>query len=1272
MAGVGEPDAVSAECYNPPLTVHVFWSGEGGNALRSQVGCALYESLCRPLDANVAVRPVVGIPVRIGIHAEYVAAAVKQALAERDSAGSPDESCVVAVPVLDSAARIDQRFCDVIADLWAARGPRVLVLPVVLGASWSVPNHLGACRLPSRGSDALKVERAVAQVSVGICHFLMGLAKPGPRRRVQILVSHAEPDLAEMSHLAGRLRDHIGKTNLQAFFEVNDVARDRSLSQQLDDAGAEAVFLSRRTDAYSEIPSCLDDVLTAKKHGVPIVCVQALSQTERRSLAYGGNAFTYVSRKRRETEDLTALCLQAWLRHLHFHHTAPRVFKMRGLPLEPRYLSRPPELIDFAQNLLPPNATTLIVYPDPPLPQAEIGVIRSAYPKVRLATPATLHRELLRRVASPPLDGVRVALSLSGSPDLPKFATLSSAQTKPEPRGLTDKHMDDAVTHLTSSLVGAGAELGYGGDLSDEGFTQLLSSLIEAHKRTTKTSRELLFNYIAAYLWNAEAAERIKARFIRIDAACSEESSSAVKQALQLAAMRKRMAAECHARVILGGKTTPKRAPDDKAGYSGRLPGQAEEAWNHLQAEKPLYVAGGFGGCAHLVVRALCGETSPLPTEAASQRVSDYYRIFCGDFDHEAERQGVTLPAGLDALWAFFAERGAGFFHGNGADESKLWLNGLTVAENRCLFASTHPEEISTLVLLGLLRLREERRGKGTAPLKVMLYRGSISAVPDVDSYAVLVLRGAPLRGADGALDAATDGAIQRHLEQQRDDALVAVGGGRLSGDWVILQTAGDLTRLDPLDALGEKQWLIDRITRGMADVVSRAQVLGLDSPALVPFGINLGLGVRDSVCAMLQGLIASNAGSYLTSVALCEVDPERYQEIIALKKEIESSDPGAVTNGDLHQLAGKVQFTELRSDSGPALQASSRPAILLDVRRRDDALIVHTRAAGSGTAIPIEEKAIDWRKIMTLTHAFGDGQPPDFEMQQNIGSRLADAVLPAQARAALDAHPGTPIDILHDIEAAAIPFEMLCLTTPGAPSPHWPAREGGIRRCLLAHNIPRRQAIHSRGLRLRLLLVADPRGDLEHAREEAGRIRAAFASRSDVIVDPLTGPAEATFENVLAKLKTCNFDILHFAGHAKFDARDPAQSGLTLAGGKLLRAQDLIAAQLRELPALIVLNACEAGRVRAEAPDPPPEQQSTRDASLAETLIGAGLQGFIGNLWRVEDRAAANFSVELYTALAGGASLGEALLSARRKLFAANQRDWLNYMFFGEAGLKI
>jgi len=51
--------------------------------------------------------------------------------------------------------------------------------------------------------------------------------------------------------------------------------------------------------------------------------------------------------------------------------------------------------------------------------------------------------------------------------------------------------------------------------------------------------------------------------------------------------MREQLLVRTQARIMLGGRTT---------GYKGKYPGLVEEALLTLQAGKPLYLMGGFGG----------------------------------------------------------------------------------------------------------------------------------------------------------------------------------------------------------------------------------------------------------------------------------------------------------------------------------------------------------------------------------------------------------------------------------------------------------------------------------------------------------------------------------------------------------------------------------------------------------------------------------------------------------------------------------------------------
>lgn len=1302
--------------YQAPLTVHICWSEDHASSceLFAKVATALHEFLCRPLKANLASDPGVGIPVRIGSDPFHVASLLRET---RDNP-LPDDLAprVVAITLLNSASNGDEAFLTAMDQWWEIfekRGTkdRILVLPVVLDRSAPMPGDIPPCRGAAYETDAKKkLTSVIFEVSTAISHFLMR-GNEAQHRRVKIFVSHAKADLVPTAHFASELRNYISQTQLKAFFDANDVeSGGNEVSKQLELAQKEAVFLSLRGDGYSDSPYCLEEVLTAKKYGVPIVCVHAFSKSERRSLAYGGNAYTYVRRSYPDGPDedlevITKCCLQAWVGHLYFHFAAPRVFRTLGVPLSPRYLSRSPELIDFAHSSAFRDSATLIFHPDPPLPQAELAVIQSAYPKVRFATPTTLHRQLLRRVASPLLDGVRVALSLSDSPDLRNMSKLcesllspprpapagandgaAGGKVSPRQQGLTSEHRREAAAYLTLTLIKAGAALGYGGSLDVGGDTVLLSDLVEVYKRTTKSSKDRLFSYLAAHMWNLDASESVRARFLR----CRLEKPSLfpkqITNALELAVMRKRMAKECGYRVIMGGKTHSKEITGDSSGYSGRLPGQAEEAYRHMteggnEGGKPIYVVAGFGGCARMVADALCGKIDHLPTDESEGLKVGRYLEFTRAYDLAAQEQGEP-PMGLKELWAFFAAKGEGHFYGEGSREEEMWVNGLTVADNRRLFESVNPDEISSLILTGIVECRKKERKEGLTPLKIVLFHGSITEVPNVDSYAVPVLAGASLRGADGALDTAMNGAIRLHLEElgrfpnPPRTSMVPIAGGQLPGDYVILQNIGDIVEARRESEKEQLEWLRGKVRVGMVELSKEVQRLGLASPALVPFGSTLGLSVRDSVLAIVEGLLDAKASHLLDSVAICERDGWCYEQLLKLKNEIQPPEDGK--SGEPHPLAGKVLFTELRPEKSVFDEKAPRVAILLQIRGTGNQLRVEVTSPGRGTSVAAETKAVDWQKIQQLAHGYSSFKsPPSFPFQETIGAELTKMVLPEAARLALLRNPDTPVDIVHDLESAAIPFELLCLPEgdKGGGAPLLPAVRGGIRRRLFINDTEnRKQAhfrIHTRVMFLRVLVVADSKNDLPQAKLEAEKLIADFSKRHDVVIRSLVGK-EATKDAVVKWLQKESFDVLHFAGHGQFDAMNPSNSGIVLKDG-LLQASDFLNHQLTSLPALVILNACEAARLRGEEDSSPGlAAPQAPDASLAETIIRAGIGGFIGNMWRVGDQSAAEFSATLYAGLGCGLSLGEAFLQARRKLFDVKNPDWSNYIFYGDPDLRI
>ena len=119
--------------------------------------------------------------------------------------------------------------------------------------------------------------------------------------------------------------------------------------------------------------------------------------------------------------------------------------------------------------------------------------------------------------------------------------------------------------------------------------------------------------------------------------------------------MRVALTEASDARIVLGGRIE---------GFKGRMPGIAEEALSALTAKQPLFLLGGFGGCA----RDIAIELGIFPRHNVDK----------------ASWQGIES----------FQK-----FHG------MELMNGLTAEENGKLAGTVHIDEAVTLILRGLLRL---------------------------------------------------------------------------------------------------------------------------------------------------------------------------------------------------------------------------------------------------------------------------------------------------------------------------------------------------------------------------------------------------------------------------------------------------------------------------------------------------------------------------------------------------------------------------------------
>ena len=207
----------------------------------------------------------------------------------------------------------------------------------------------------------------------------------------------------------------------------------------------------------------------------------------------------------------------------------------------------------------------------------------------------------------------------------------------------------------------------------------------------------------------------------------------------------------------------------------------------------------------------------------------------------------------------------------------------------------------------------------------------------------------------------------------------------------------------------------------------------------------------------------------------------------------------------------------------------------------------------------------------------------------------------------------------------------------------------------------------------LALLLVVDPTEDLPGARSEGDQLHELFDHHPQVRITELRGP-EATWRAIRTALRSGRYDVVHYAGHAFFDPHNRSASGIKCHGGYVLSGADL--AGLEQLPALAFFNACESSRTRRDgtsrADRPPVREEIETNVGLAEAFLRGGIANFVGTYWPVADAPAKDFAEIFYKMLLEGQPIGAALTAGRRRLNAAQQIDWANYIHYGSYGFVL
>lgn len=485
------------------------------------------------------------------------------------------------------------------------------------------------------------------------------------QEQLQIFISHTKKDEDRLGiEKANELKAYLrADTKLNSFYDANDILDGYSFGDQIKENLKKSLLVILETSTYSDREWCRIEAIVGKENHVPTIVVSLFNGMISRTFPYLGN--TPKIRFDGNWDEVICLLLRTALDKYYEERYLENFSQANSkvIPMMPEFI-----------NIGKVDGVNQILYPEPPLGNEELEVVKRQFPTITFNTPSQIFS------TSRFLEGKNVAISISESPD---SSTL----------GIGKAMFEDLSVELARHLLISGAHLVYGGDLRPGGFTELFKDLAYQYGiyEKDKSFKNYFTNYLAWPIYiGMTPASQAEYKFCRVNCHNAEipdtipvglrdlmVSPTTVENlyywAESLKSMRHEMESHIDARIILGGRVT---------GFKGYMPGLYEEAINAAKANHPLYLLGGFGGASARLIQLIKGETSSdkLFEECCSHHL---YQEFVSYLDKEKGEMNFKV---LDVF----------------SNNMSVLKNGLSKEENEQLFVTTNVTEIIALVLKGL------------------------------------------------------------------------------------------------------------------------------------------------------------------------------------------------------------------------------------------------------------------------------------------------------------------------------------------------------------------------------------------------------------------------------------------------------------------------------------------------------------------------------------------------------------------------------------------
>lgn len=552
-------------------------------------------------------------------------------------------------------------------------------------------------------------------------------------------------------------------------------------------------------------------------------------------------------------------------------------------------------------------------------------------------------------------------------------------------------------------------------------------------------------------------------------------------------------------------------------------------------------------------------------------------------------------------------------------------------------------------------------------PIEIRLAKGNIT---DVNARAIVlgIFKNVEPAGPAIAIDARLNGAVREFTRRRmfKGDVgevfVMPTSRSQLRVDSVLFAGLGNF---DTFKDGGVHEFVAENIVRTFV----RTQV---EDFATVIWGTSSGSSIAQALEYQLRGYFKGMADAdpdrELRRITFCMRDPDKYQTMRAALLQL----TGTTLFDDVEATITEIELAEtpVAGITKRAItSAGPTPAYLL-VNERVESDDVHwleaslLTAGGKATTITGEQR-LKPKLLNTQLNAI-EYNSFTYRGMRRYGERLGALLLDDSIRTALKTVRANHLIVVHDGPSSKYPWETLCIDG------WFPAAEAGLSRRYAADNLSVAKWSEQRRIdkTLDILLIVNPTKNLDGADREGERLNALFRRRKNIQVHEFAGDA-ATLAAVKEAFQSGKYDVLHYAGHARFDEHDPARSGILLADG-MLSGLDLAA--LSNLPALVFFNACESGRLpsKSHLRRRHVRDRINRNVGLAEAFLRGGVANYVGTYWPVGDDSATTAAISIYGAIVGGKSIGEAVAAARAALRTATSIDWADYIHYGSYDFTV